>query len=329
MSVRPLTSRQKPDDDESDESDSGENAEAFLVPGLCCQTVDSGTVAVAQRCGKYVGYVEPGLVCYCWPLYTLQTVSLKVLQLDCSTECKTKDNVTLRVDTAIVYRINKTNIKAAVFEVQDAEAQMQAAVDHIVRAELPTLDLDDAYANKDTLCREILESLQQSMGRYGYTIVNAMVKDLAPDGMVLQAMNAINASKRQREAAAEQAEAQKILQVKAAEADAEAKYLAGVGIARMRKAMADGVKESMATMSAAGLSPQDAMHMMITTQYIDTMKDFATNPANTAIMVPSGAGAAREIEEQVRTGMLSANTLMRGQQRPPQQAMSSTVYAPG
>lgn len=324
MSVRPLTARAKPEES-GDESD-GEQGEAFLLPGPCCMTVDSGSVAVAQRCGKYIGYVEPGLVCYLWPLYTLSVKSLKVIQLDCSTDCKTKDNVTLRIDTAIVYRINKSNIKAAVFEIEDPEAQMQAAVDNIVRAELPSMDLDDAYANKDTLCREILESLQQSMNPYGYTIVNAMVKDLAPDHTVLQAMNAINASKRQRQAAAEQAEAQKIIQVKAAEADAEAKYLAGVGLARMRKAMADGVKESMSAMGQAGLSAQDAMHMMITTQYIDTLKDFANNPNNTAIMVPSGPGAPRDVEEQIRAGMLSANSLMRPQQRPPQQAMSSVGY---
>lgn len=326
MSVRPLTQRPKPgDDDSGEDSDSAEDSEAFLIPGPCCMTVESGSVAVAQRFGKYVGYVEPGCVCYLWPLYNLTPYSLKVIQLDCSTDCKTKDNVTLRIDTAIVYRINKKHIKAAVFDIQDPQAQMQAAVDNIVRAELPSMDLDDAYANKDTLCREILESLQHSMNPYGYTIVNAMVKDLAPDAMVLQAMNAINASKRQRQAAAEQAEGQKIIQVKAAEADAEAKYLAGVGLARMRKAMADGVRESMTAMSQAGLSPQDAMHMMITTQYIDTLKDFANNPSNTAIMVPSGGGAPRDLEEQIRMGMMSANSLMRGpqQQRPPQQAMPS------
>ena len=47
--------------------------------------------------------------------------------------------------------------------------------------------------------------------------------------MVKIAMNEINASQRLREAASYKADAEKILQVKSAEADAESKYLSGVG----------------------------------------------------------------------------------------------------
>ena len=52
-------------------------------------------------------------------------------------------------------------------------------------------------------------------------------------------MNEINASKRLKYAVAERAEGDKILQVKSAEADAEAKYLSGVGVAKQRKAIVD------------------------------------------------------------------------------------------
>ena len=62
----------------------------------------------------------------------------------------------------------------------------------------------------------------------------------------------------------------------------------GMGVARMRKAMAEGVHESMQAMSQGGLTPQESMHMMVTTQYLDTLKDFANNPNNSAIMVLRG-----------------------------------------
>jgi len=45
-------------------------------------------------------------------------------------------------------------------------------------------------------------------------------------------MNEINSSKRLKYAVAERAEGDKILQVKSAEAEAEAKYLSGVGVAK-------------------------------------------------------------------------------------------------
>jgi len=60
---------------------------------------------------------------------------------------------------------------------------------------------------------------------------------LDPDQRVKDAMNEINSSKRLKYAVAEKAEGDKILQVKAAEAEAESKYLSGVGVAKQRKAI--------------------------------------------------------------------------------------------
>merc|ERR1712083_677516 len=142
----------------------------------------------------------------------------------------------------------------------------------------------------------------------GYKIMNVLITDIRPDMRVLQSMNQINASKRQREAALEQGEAQKVLQVKAAEADAESKYLSGQGMARMRVEMAKGFKQSMDKMSEGGLTPQQAMNMMITTQYVDTLKDFATNPSKTAVVMPRD-DPDKDMECKVRDGFVSASKL--------------------
>ena len=47
-----------------------------------------------------------------------------------------------------------------------------------------------------------------------------------------------------RVAANEKAEAEKILQIKRAEGEAESKYLSGLGIARQRQAIVDGLRDS-------------------------------------------------------------------------------------
>jgi len=52
------------------------------------------------------------------------------------------------------------------------------------------------------------------MDNYGYFIVQALVTDICPDGTVKRAMNEINAAQRLRVAAADKAEAEKILKVK-------------------------------------------------------------------------------------------------------------------
>lgn len=307
--------------DSQESDDEQESATVHSCSGCCCSCVPAGSVGVVQRFGEFVGYQEPGLSFFCIPFESVKYVSCAVQQMDCTTDCKTKDNVTLTVKTAVQYRVNKQMIKAAVFDIIDPRAQINALVDNIVRSSLPAMDLDDAYSAKDSLCGQILNSVRDAMSKYGYTIINVLVTDLSPEASVLQAMNAINAARRHREAAIEQGEAQKALTVKAAEASARAQELSGVGLANMRKAMADGFKDSMASMSHGGLGAPDAMHMMITTQYLDTLKSFADNPTTSAIMVPHGPGAVKDIEAQVRDGFLVSQSMTRGAGVPQQSVM--------
>lgn len=58
------------------------------------------------------------------------------------------------------------------------------------------------------------------------------------------------AQSRLREAASEKADAEKILLVKAAEADAESKYLSGLGVAKQRKAIVEGLRDTINTFSS-------------------------------------------------------------------------------
>ena len=88
-------------------------------------------------------------------------------------------------------------------------------------------------------------------------------------GTVKNAMNEINAQQRLREANSYKADAEKILLVKAAEADSESKHMTGVGIARQRKALCDGLSETVAeyTTEVSGTTPKDVMDLLLLTQY--------------------------------------------------------------
>eukprot|EP00913_Durusdinium_trenchii_P007759 g7286.t1 len=191
--------------------------------------------------------------------------------------CGMGDNVTVTVVTAVQYRIQKDMVKVAVFDIASPQAQIAAEVDSVLRSTLPTMTLDESYAAKEKMVEEILPSVREAMGRYGYDILNVLITDIQPERSVLDAMNEINASRRQREAAFEKGEADKLLKIKASEADAEAKRLAGVGMANMRAAMAQGFQDSMKFMKESGMSEKEAMHMMIMTQYLDTLKEFASS----------------------------------------------------
>jgi hypothetical protein len=99
--------------------------------------------------------------------------------------------------------------------------------------------LDDAFASKDDIASAVLSQLQHVMKDYGYQINNTLVTDLQPDARVKASMNEINAARRLKEAASHKAEADKTRQVKGAEAEAEARYLSGLGVARQRKAIVE------------------------------------------------------------------------------------------
>jgi regulator of protease activity HflC (stomatin/prohibitin superfamily) len=158
----------------------------------------------------------------------------------------------------------------------------------------------------------VKNSLDASMAEFGYSIVKSLITDIVPDEKVKAAMNDINAAAREREATVSRAETEKLLLVKKAEADAESKRLQGEGIANQRRAIIEGLRDSIEKFSTSveGATPKDAMAMVLLTQYFDTLKEVAgTNRSNT-ILMPHTPNALAELMEQFRatlvTGELAA-----------------------
>ena len=109
---------------------------------------------------------------------------------------------------------------------------------------------------------------------------------------VKNAMNEINSSKRLKFAVAERAEGEKILKVKSAEAEAESKYLSGVGVAKQRKAIVDGLRSSIVDFSegVSDVSNKEIMDLLLLTQYFDCINSVGTAPHCKTTFVPSSKG---------------------------------------
>lgn len=175
----------------------------------------------------------------------------------------------------------------------------------------------------------------QAMSAYGYEIVQTLIVDIEPDVHVKRAMNEINAGEkstfvctnffviisqfflswilaaaRLRVAANEKAEAEKIVQIKRAEGEAESKYLAGVGIARQRQAIVDGLRDSVLGFSenVPGTTAKDILDMVLITQYFDTMKEIGASSKSSSVFIPHGPGAVQDIATQIRNGLLQASS---------------------
>ena len=142
------------------------------------------------------------------------------------------------------------------------------------------------------------------MNQFGYTILQSLVNDIQPDAKVKEAMNEVNATARLKEAAKNEAEAKKIRTIAAAEADARAKELQGVGIARQRLAIANGLKDSVAVCSEAGISPEEATKMVLLTQHYDTVTAIGTQSKATIMMVPYTPNGMTQVGDQILQAML-------------------------
>merc|ERR1712014_566689 len=129
---------------------------------------------------------------------------------------------------------------------------------------------------------------------------------MAPDASVVASMNEINKQKRLRDAALMAAEAEKIRAVKAAEAQADAAQLQGEGIARQRRAIIDGLRDSITHDTQETLSTQKISELLLITQYFETLRDIAANTKASTVFLPHSAGAVSDVASQIRNGILQA-----------------------
>ena len=152
-------------------------------------------------------------------------------------------------------------------------------VDAVICASMPNMNLDQVFEQKNVVARAVEAELAKAMTMYGYEIVQTLIVDIEPDEVVKRAMNDINAAARLRVAAAERAEADKIQQVKRAEGEAESKYLAGVGVARQRQAIVEGLRRFVP-------DEKSVMDMVLATQYFDTIRDIGTTSRAATVFIP-------------------------------------------
>ncbi len=274
--------------------------------------VKQQTVALVERLGKFERAATPGLNFKIPLLDSIPArVNMRVQQLDVAVETKTEDDVFVHIQVSVQYMVDPAKVYEAYYKLNNVKEQITSYVFDVVRARVPLLKLDDVFSHKDEIADAVKEELQTTMNEFGYKIIKALVTDIGPDEKVKNAMNEINAATRMRMAAAEKGEADRILKVKAAEAEAQSKELQGRGIANQRKAIIEGLKESVEEFQSSiqGSTAQDVMMLVLMTQYFDTLKEVAENSRTNTIMIPSSPGGLENLTEQIRNAILSASEI--------------------
>jgi regulator of protease activity HflC (stomatin/prohibitin superfamily) len=274
-------------------------------------TVEQQERAIVERFGKFVRVGNPGLQRKTpFVERVAGKMSLQVEQLNAEIETKTRDNVFVHVKLAVQYKVgpDAQQVQDAYYKLDDPEVQMQSYAFDVVRSHIPSMGLDEAYADADTIAMHIQDTLHRQMAEYGYEIVKALVTNIEPDQRVKDAMNNINASQRNQIAAAAQGDAQKTLAIKKAEGEKETMRLQGEGVAEERKAIARGLKESLEIIAQqSGLDPKEAMALVALTQYTDMIRALGEASNTNTILLPHSPSGVAELIAQIRDGMLVGN----------------------
>jgi len=282
-----------------------------ILAAMGAFTVEQQTRAIVERFGKFHKIAGPGLN-FKVPFVdrVAGRVTHRVRELEVDVESKTKDDVFVFLKIAVQFfvREDKETVLAAFYKLSNPGQQITSYVFDTVRSLVPEMPVDNVFSEKEKIASSVKDRLQHIMQEFGYTILQSLVNDIQPDAKVKLAMNQVNASARLREAAKFEAEAKKIRTIAEAEAEARAKELQGVGIARQRLAIANGLKESVAACSEAGISPEEATRMVLLTQHYDTVTSVGAQSKSTIMLLPYTPNGMQQVGDQVTQALLASNT---------------------
>ena len=269
----------------------------LLIMGGAFFVVQQQNAYIIERLGKYNRIVGPG---FHFKIPVLERVAAKVgmrtNQIDFRIDAKTKDNVTVTMDIAAQYHVSYdqdvagkrgNGVYRSYYMLSEPINQMRAYLIDALRSAVPGYTLDEVFDKKDSIASDVNATVSAMMREYGYDLVSTLITSIGLPPDVEQSMNKINSAQRERIAAQSLAEAERIKIVTEAKASAEAMEEAGRGIAAQRKAIADGIAESLEVIKQSGVSTNEANELFLFTQWTDMMSEFAKKGNASTVVLPS------------------------------------------
>ena len=272
--------------------------------------VKQQSAAVIERFGKFVSIRQSGLQIKIPIIDSVAgRLSLRIQQLDVVVETKTKDDVFVKLKVSVQFKVIKEKVYDAFYKLDNPADQITSFIFDVVRAEVPKLILDDVFIKKDDVAIAVKSEIKEAMTEYGFQIIKTLVTDIDPDAQVKESMNRINASEREKVAAQFEGEAQKILIVERAKAEAESKRLQGQGIADQRREIARGLEDSVKVLNGVDINSQEASALIVVTQHYDTLQSVGSSSNSNLILMPNSPQAGSEMLNNMVASFTASNQI--------------------
>lgn len=280
----------------------------FAATGQLFYVVQQQHAVIIERLGKFHCIVGAGFHAKI-PIVDRKaaTVSLKTMKNGFDIDVKTQDNVTIGLEVSAQYHVSydmgqgpaDSGVYKSYYMLQQPVAQMRDFITDALRSSIPSYTLDEVFAKKDDIAKDVNATVSGQMAAYGFTLVSTLITKIALPREVEDSMNQINAAQRTKAAAQDLAEADRIRRVTEARAEAEAMEKAGEGIANQRKAIALGIKDSLETIQETGVTNAEANQLFMFSQWTEMMTDYARSGKSSTVLLPSDFKQTASMFEQM------------------------------
>jgi regulator of protease activity HflC (stomatin/prohibitin superfamily) len=234
---------------------------------------------VVERFGRLRAVLGPGIN-FVVPFLDRVAHKISILERQLPTaqqDAITADNVLVKVETSVFYRI--TEPEKTVYRIRDVDAAIATTVAGIVRSEIGKMELDQVQSNRTEQVRAMVDD-------WGIEVTRAEILDVNLDEATRSAMLQQLNAERARRAQVTEAEGKK----RAVELNADAELYAAEQEAKARRILADA--EAYATSTIAGAIKEngiEAAQYQVALKQVEALTAVGQGSGKQMIIVPAQA----------------------------------------
>ncbi len=255
----------------------------FFLLLLSIKIVRPNTVAVVLFLWKTGRILREGIN-FIIPIFEgVKRQSLALINLSVKVDGITKDNVKTTVNINVIYRVkhDDKSIIDSLFKNSNVVQTITSLIEEQLRARIFEFSHEEIFGKRNEIGDEIKETLCVKMAEFGMELDSVQVVDIQLDQKVVEAMNNVVASQKNKVAVITEAEGQKQSQILSAEWDKEVKKLLWEGMALQREAIAKWFKNSIGEIKAtdSSLTGKDILDFLLNSSRIETLEKVGQNNA--------------------------------------------------
>ena len=241
---------------------------------------------VVERFGRLKSVLGPGIN-FIVPYLDRIRHKVSVLERQLPTNSQdaiTSDNVLVKVDTSVFYRI--TEPAKTVYRIRDVDGAISTTVAGIVRAQIGQMELDEVQSNRSQLIDAIKTSIEVAVNEWGVEVTRAELLDVNLDQATRDAMLQQLNAERARRAQVTEAEGTK----RAVELNADAELYAAEQGAKARRVQADAEAYATGVVAAAiAKNGLEAAQYQVALKQVEALTALGGGEGKQTIVLPSNA----------------------------------------